>query len=85
MAQAKKVFTMYGKYSDIVTYEYRGKQYDVEYAKDWSYYVTPAYVQHRNAREKIDAELDTPKAKKAADPIDWDKEWKDIYNMMGWD
>ena len=58
MAKAKKVFTMYGKYSDIVTYEYRGLQYNVEYAKGFTYCVTPAYIQHRDAQEKIDKAIE---------------------------
>ena len=52
--KAKKVFTMYGKHSNIVTYEYKGMQYDVEYATDYTYCVTPAHIQHRNAQAKID-------------------------------
>lgn len=79
MAQAKKVFTMYGKYSNTVTYEYRGKKYDVEYAKDFSYCVTSPKVQHQDAQEKIDRELDTPKTK--GKPVDLDE----IWNMLGWD
>ena len=52
--KAKKLFVMYGKHSNTVTYEYKGKQYDVEYAKDPTYCVTPAWVQHRDAQDKID-------------------------------
>lgn len=57
--KAKKVFTIYGKYSDTVTYEYRGKTYDVEYAKDWTYGNggNPAR-QHREAQARIDAEIE---------------------------
>ena len=29
-AKAKKVFTIYGTYSNLVTYEYRGVRYEVE-------------------------------------------------------
>lgn len=35
--KAEKLFTTYGKYSDVVTYRYRGKTYDVEYSKCWTY------------------------------------------------
>ena len=56
--KAKKVFTIYGKYSDTVVYEYRGKKYEVEYAKDWTYGNggNPA-LQHREAQERIDREI----------------------------
>lgn len=81
MAQAKKVFTMYGKYSNIVTYEYRGMKYDVEYAKDFSYCCTSPSIQHQNAQERIDRELDATKVKSKGKPFDFDE----IWNMMGWD
>ena len=58
MTKAKKVFTMYGEHSDVVTYEYRGMRYDVEYAKDWSYCVTSPRVQHEDAQTKIDKMID---------------------------
>lgn len=56
--KAKKVFTMYGKYSNIVTYEYRGMQYEVEYANDWTYCVTPARIQHESAQAEIDKRIE---------------------------
>ena len=52
--KAKKLFTTYGKYSNVVTYEYRGIKYEVEYANDWTYCVTPAKVQHEDAQAEID-------------------------------
>lgn len=79
MAKANKVFTVYGKYSNTVTYEYRGEKYDVEYAKDYSYACTSPKIQHKDAQEKIDRMLDTPKAE--GKPIDLDEIWK----MMDWD
>lgn len=53
---------IYGKYSTIVEYEYRGKKYEVEYANDWTYGNggNPA-AQHKEAQAKIDEELDKPK------------------------
>ena len=56
--KAKKVFTIPGKHSNIVEYEYRGKHYEVEYAKDWTYCVTPAKIQHRDAQTRIDSEIE---------------------------
>lgn len=69
MAKAKKVFTMYGKYSNTVTYEYRGKQYDVEYPTCWTYCTTPAYIQHRDAQEKIDKAIANEKKPKVKQDI----------------
>ena len=45
-------------YSTFVEYEYRGHTYEVEYANDWSYCVTPAWVQHKEAQEYIDMMID---------------------------
>lgn len=59
--KAKKLSTIYGKHSNIVTYEYRGMQYDVEYANDWTYCITSPKVQHEDAQARIDETLDNPK------------------------
>lgn len=58
--KVKKLYTTYGKYSSTVTYEYRGRQYDVEYSNCWTYCTTPAHIQHKDAQEKIDNALDNP-------------------------
>ena len=79
MAHAKKVFAMYGKYSNTVTYEYRGKHYDVEYSKNHSYCVTSPKIQHQDAQERIDRELDMQKTN--GKPVDLDE----IWSLMGWD
>lgn len=79
MEQAKKIFTMYGKYSNTVTYEYRGMKYDVEYAKDNSYCVTSPKIQHQDAQDRIDKELDAPKTE--GHPFDADEIWR----LMDWD
>ena len=83
MNQAKKVFTMYGKHANVVTYEYRGKQYDVEYANDWTYCVSPAKVQHEIAQEKIDKQIAEEEAQKDKEPhpVDLDEIWE----LLGWD
>jgi len=59
MTKAKKLFTMYGKHSDIVIYEYKEKTYEVEYSKDWKYGNggNPA-AQHREAQARIDKEIE---------------------------
>ena len=79
--KAKKLFTTYGKYSNIVTYEYRGKQYDVEFATDFSYCVTPAKVQHEDAQERIDKEIEQESKPKTSAKFNADE----VYALMGWD
>lgn len=53
-SKATKLETIYGKYSNIVTYEYRGYKYDVEYSNGMDYCVTSAHIQHRDAQANID-------------------------------
>ena len=81
--KAKKLFTTYGKYSNIVTYEYRGREYVVEYARDWTFCTTPARLQHEYAQEKIDKEIEWESKHKndEPNPPDWDAIWK----MLDWD
>lgn len=45
-----------------------------------NYCCSPAWVQHRDAQEKIDQELDNHKDKGEAKPVDLDE----IWNLMGW-
>lgn len=62
MAKAKKTgIVLRGKYSDVVQYEYRGKLYDVEYAKGMTYCCTSPRTQHMDAQARIDREIDNPK------------------------
>ena len=80
--KAKKLFTMYGKHSNTVTYEYRGKQYDVEYANDYTYCVTPAKVQHKDAQERIDKIIEQEsKSELQAEEFNID----DVFEVLGWD
>lgn len=80
--KAKKLFTMYGKHSNTVTYEYRGKQYDVEYANDYTYCVTSAKVQHKDAQEKIDRIIEQEsKSELQAEEFNID----DVFDVLGWD
>ena len=79
--KSKKLFTTYGKHSDIVTYEYRGKQYDVEYAKDWTFCTTPARIQHQDAQRRIDKEIELENRPHDQKPIDLDE----IFEILGWD
>lgn len=52
--EAKKISVIYGKYSNTVTYEYRGYRYDVEYSTSMNYACTSAKLQHKTEQEKID-------------------------------
>lgn len=79
--KAKKVFTSYGKYSNTVTYEYRGKRYDVEYSNDWTYCITPPKVQHENAQRRIDEEIERDGKQQTGKPVDLDEIWA----ANGWD
>ena len=82
MAQkAKKLFTEYGKHSNIVTYEYRGRTYDVEYAKDWMYCATPAHIQHKDKQDQIDAEIEAESKPHNGNPVDWNE----IFELLGWE
>ena len=81
MEKAKKVFTMHGQYSDEVEYEYRGKTYCVEYSKCWTYCVTPAWVQHRDAQARIDEEIERESKPHTGKPVDLDEIWE----LMGWE
>lgn len=52
--RATKLYTMYGEFSNVVTYEYRGHQYDVEYPNSIFYCCTPAHIQHKDKQDNID-------------------------------
>lgn len=79
--KAKKIFTMYGKHSNIVTYEYRGVQYDVEYANNYTYCVTPAKVQHEDAQAKIDKMIEQGDSQKKGNEFNADE----VFALLGWD
>ena len=65
MEKAKKLYTIYGKYSNTVVYEYRGRQYDVEYNNSWIYgNGNNPKQQHIDAQAKIDEEIAREEANK---------------------
>ena len=72
---------MYCKHFNTVTYEYRGKQYDVEYANDYTCCVTPAYVQHRDAQAKIDKMLNQTSNEIEKETFNADE----VFAILGWD
>ena len=61
--KATKIRTYHDKNMDHVEYEYRGRKYEVTYAKAWTMSITPAKVQHRDAQARIDAEIEAEKNK----------------------
>lgn len=68
--KAKKTgIVLRGKYSDVVQYEYRGKLYDVEYAKGMTYCCTAPGMQHRDAQEKIDRMIES---EQRSNPIEYE-------------
>jgi hypothetical protein len=78
MAKAAKVETYRDKYFTTITYEYRGRKYDVTYPNGPAICATSAKIQHEDAQRKIDKDLDNPKPE--GEPIDLDE----IWNLMGW-
>ena len=54
----KEVF--YDKHFTTIQYEYRKHTYDVTYPNGINVCCTPAYIQHRDAQEKIDKLIDNP-------------------------
>jgi hypothetical protein len=74
--KAKRLFTTYGKHVNMVTYEYRGHQYDVEFAKDWTYCTTPARLQHEYAQRRIDKKIESEASQKNNEPLDINEIWK---------
>lgn len=81
--KAKKIETFYDKYSNTVVYEYRGCQYEVEYANSIHYCVSPAWVQHRDAQEKIDKALDNPNPKRECEQT-FDEQLDEVWAMLEW-
>ena len=81
MDKAIKKDTLYGKYSNTVSYEYRGHTYDVEYSTCHSYLCTPAWVQHRDNQDRIDKEIERQAQDQNTHPFDLDE----IWSIMGWD
>lgn len=88
MKKAKFIRKYYGTGYDrnmvYMDYEYRGCEYTVYENRGKGN--IPLAWQHRNEQAHIDEMLEREsKPKPHTDPIDWDKEMKEIYKMMGWD
>lgn len=78
MTRAKKIETFYDKYSNTVTYEYRGHTYDVEYATCQSYCVTNPRIQHEDAQRKIDKMIEREENIPDTEPFDLDE----IFSLL---
>lgn len=67
--QAKRTgFVIYGKYSNEVEYEYRGKKYMVEYCTGFNYCCVSPKLQHEIKQAEIDRRIE--EEKKPRQPID---------------
>lgn len=84
MAKAKKIETYRDKYFTTIVYEYRGCKYEVTYANGWNVCCSPAWIQHRDAQEKIDNELDNPKPVEKVEHKSVEEQMDEIWEMMGW-
>lgn len=84
MVKAKKIETYRDKYFTTIVYEYRGCKYEVTYANGWNVCCSPAWVQHKDAQEKIDNELDNPKPVEKVEYKSVEEQMDEIWKMMGW-
>lgn len=74
--KAKKLHTIYDKYSNHVFYEYKGHKYEVEYPNSFTYCCTSPRVQHENAQSRIDMIIESEsKSNHDQTLIDWDEIW----------
>ena len=85
--KAKKIEAFHDKFFTCVVYEYRGKRYEVTYPNGWQVCCTPAWVQHRDEQEKIDAMLDSPvnTQEDESNGNTFAEQLDEIWNMLGWD
>lgn len=82
--KAKKIETYYDKWSNTVVYEYRGREYEVEYSNSYQYCCTPAWVQHKDAQEKIDEALDHPKPEVEHTGPTVQEALNEFFDSVGW-
>ena len=82
MAKAKYICTMGGQYYWDSIFEYRGHEYEVHYSNGYSAFKQPpAYVQHREAQERIDRMIDNPVVEEIK-PSGFDMD--EIFELCGW-
>ena len=82
--KAKKIHTMGTPYYWESEFEYRGQTYTVTYSNSFSALKqTPAYIQHREAQERIDEMIDNPKSVSEINPS-FEKQLDEIWEILGW-
>ena len=64
MKDVKMIEKYYDKHTTHIVYEYKNHKYEVEYANDVTYCITPAYIQHKDAQSKIDKMIEQENKKK---------------------
>lgn len=74
--------TYYDKYCTTIVYTYRDHDYEVTYSNSINYCTSPAWIQHRDAQQKIDNIIDNPTIKN--DNIENVIDLDDIWSLMGW-
>ena len=72
------------KHFTQIVYEYRGCEYEVEYANGWQVCCTPAWIQHRDKQAEIDEMLDNPRPVIAVEHKPIQEQMDEIWEMMGW-
>lgn len=83
--KATKICTLRNEYYSTVIYEYRGHEYEVEYSNSWLVFKKkPAYLQHKEAQARIDQLIEKPSEKENDAHYDFDKEFDEIWELLGW-
>ena len=82
--KAKTVYTAGTPYYWESEFEYRGEYYTVTYSSGFTTFKqTPAYIQHREAQERIDEMIDNPKSVSEINPS-FEKQLDEIWEILGW-
>ena len=82
--KAKRVYTTGTPYYWESDFEYRGQTYTVTYSSGFTTFKqTPAYIQHREAQERIDEMIDNPKSVSEINPS-FEEQLDEIWEMLGW-
>lgn len=84
MAKAIKKMVIREKYFTYITYEYRGYEYDVEYANGWMVAASDPKIQHESAQERIDKMIEDREKEKNQEHKSFDEVLDEVWQMMGW-
>ena len=82
MAKAKYLYSMGNKYYHSSFFEYRGKEYEVEYSSSYTTFQKSAKQQHIENQKRIDELLDNPKGEEIEEGTFNSDE---IFKLLGWD